>query len=66
MFIQFFFIFRVYVLDGFSNQFHRVIDVTKLLYFTQCSWMFEGNLKLALKLSKNTQEYPKAMEGALQ
>jgi hypothetical protein len=29
--------------------------VTKLKYFTQCSWMFKGNLKLTFKLSRNTQ-----------
>jgi hypothetical protein len=55
MFIQFFFIFQGYVLNDFLDQFNIVIDVTKLQYFTQCFWMFKGNLKLTLKLSKNTQ-----------
>jgi len=55
MFIQFFFIFQGYVLDNFLNQYNKVVDVTKLQYFTQCSWMFEGNLKLMPNLSWNTQ-----------
>jgi len=46
MIIQIFFIFRGYFLDDFLNQYNKVIDVTELQYFTQCSWMFEGNLKL--------------------
>jgi len=37
VFIQFFFIFQGYVLDDFSNQYDKVVDVTKLQYFTQCS-----------------------------
>ncbi len=49
------FIFQGYVLNDFSNQFNRVANVTKLQYFTQSSWMLEGNLKLAFKLSKNTR-----------
>jgi hypothetical protein len=36
MFIQIFFIFQGYVVDDFSNQYNKVIDVTKLQYFTQC------------------------------
>ncbi len=43
------FIFRGYFLDDFLNQYNKVVDVTELQYFTQCSWMFEGNLKLTFK-----------------
>jgi hypothetical protein len=55
MLINYFFIFQGYVLNDFSNQYNRIANVTKLQNFTQSSWMFEGELMLILKLSKNTQ-----------
>jgi hypothetical protein len=52
---NYFFIFQGYVLNDFLNQYNIIANVTKLQYFTQCSWMFKGNLKLIFKFSKNTQ-----------
>jgi hypothetical protein len=58
MFIQKKFTFQGYVSDDFLNKYNKVVDVTKLQYP-----MFEGNLKLTLKLSKNT---PSDVGGTLQ
>jgi hypothetical protein len=55
MLIKCFFIFQGYVLNDFSNQYNIVANVTKLHNFTQCFWMFEGELMLTLKLFVNTQ-----------
>ncbi len=38
------FIFQGHVLDDFSNQCNKVVDVTKLQNVTQCFWMFKSRL----------------------
>ncbi len=51
----YFVIFHGHVVDYFSNQYNKVIYITKLQYITLCSWMVKGKLMLSFKLSKNTQ-----------